>query len=101
MAIFALHRGVRTEKRETILVIFDLRDGNLPAKHRVALRAVGAEFALMNVGVAISAVLADVRKDRFYVTLVTFHFFMHAAERIVGLVVVEFWHGADGPPGSR
>ena len=41
VAIFALHRRVRPQQRETILVILDLLDRNIPALHRVDIRAQG------------------------------------------------------------
>jgi len=46
----------------------------------------------------ISAVLANIREDRFGVALGAAHFFVHAAQRVFGLVVIEFRYCADGPP---
>lgn len=46
MAIFALHSRVRSEQRETILVILHLLHGNLPSLHGVAIRAVRTHFIL-------------------------------------------------------
>ena len=48
--------------------------------------------------VAICANPAYVFEDRFHVAGQALHFFVHAAERIVGFVVIEFWNGANGPP---
>jgi hypothetical protein len=64
----------------------------------MALRTVGAELPAMNVRVAIRTVLSCIREDWFHVTLRTSHFFVHAAQRIIGFVVVEFEASADGPP---
>jgi hypothetical protein len=79
VAIFTLHGGVRSQQRKTILVIFHLLDGDIPALNGVALRAVRAHFSLVNVSVAILAILANVREDRLDVALRALHFFVHAA----------------------
>lgn len=98
MASVALYGRVRSQEREAVLVILDLLDGNLPAQHGMALRAIRAEFSPMNVRVAIRAILAHIRENGFHVTFEAFYFFVHAAQRIFGPVVVEFRNGADGPP---
>jgi len=100
VAVLALHRGVSAEKREAILVIFDLLNGIIPTENRVALRAVRAHFPLVNIGVAILTVLAHVREYRFYVALRALNFLMHAAERISCFIVIKFRNGADGAPAS-
>ena len=64
VALLALHHGVRAEKRKAVEVILNGLRGNLPAEHRVAARAIRAELAAVNVGVAIRAVFADVGKYR-------------------------------------
>jgi hypothetical protein len=96
--VFALHRGVSSQQRKTILVILHLLDGNIPALNGVALRAVRAHFSLVNVSVAVLAILADVSEYRLDVALRALDFFMHAAKRILGLVVIELRHRADRPP---
>src|SRR5258708_35446383 len=100
VAVLALHRGVRTEKREAILVIFNLLNGIVPTENRVALRAVGAHFPLVNVGVAILTILAHVCEYRFYVALRALDFLVHPAQRIPCFVVIKFRDGADGAPAS-
>jgi hypothetical protein len=92
-------RGVRAKEREAILVILDLGDGNLPSENGVALRAVGAEFAAVNVRVAIGAGFAHVSKDGSGMTFHAFDFFVHAPKWVSGLDVVKFRNGADRPPG--
>ena len=52
----------------------------------------------MNVSVAVGAILADVGKDGLGVALRAAHFLVHAPERVLGLVVVEFRDRANGPP---
>ena len=91
---------VRTKQRETILVIFHLLRGGFPAVYGVALRAVGAHLAAVNVGVAIGAVLSDVPKNWLQVALRTLHFFVHTAQRISRSVVIELRNGADRLPPS-
>ena len=98
VAVLALHRGVSAEKREAILVIFNLLNGIIPAENRVALRAVRAHFPLVNVGVAILTIFAYVREYRFYVALRALNFLMHAAQRISCFIVIKFRDGADGAP---
>jgi hypothetical protein len=98
VAIFALHGRVSAQQRKAILVIFYLLDGDIPALNGVALRAVRAHFSLVNVCVAILAILADVGKDWLAVALHALHLFVHPAKRIFGLVVIEFRHGADRAP---
>jgi hypothetical protein len=98
VAIFALHSGVRPQQREAVLVILYLLDGNIPALNRVTLGAVRAHFSLVDVGVAILAILANIGEDRFDVALRALHLFVHAAQRILCLVVIELRDSADGAP---
>jgi len=98
VAILALHRGVSAEKRETILVILNLLNGIVPTKNGVTLRAIRAHFALVNIGVAILTILPHIREYRFYVALRALHFLVHAAQRIVRFVVIEFGDRANGAP---
>ena len=98
MALFALHRGVSPEKREAILVILNLLNGIVPTKNGVAPRAVRAHFPLVNIGVAILTILPHIREYRLYVALRALHFLVHAAQRIVRSVVIEFGDRANGAP---
>jgi len=52
----------------------------------------------VNVGVAIGAILADIRKYRFHVALIAQDFFVHSAQGIARFVMVKFRIGTDGPP---
>jgi hypothetical protein len=79
-------------------VVFHLLDGNIPTLDRVALRAVRTHLPLVNIGVAILAILADIGEYRFDVALRTVHLFVHAAKGIFGLVMVELWNCTDGTP---
>jgi hypothetical protein len=101
VALLAGHSRVRTEKRKAILVILGLLSGNLPTKNAMALRTVRAHLAAVNVSVTILAVFPNVGKHRFDVALRALHFFVHSAERIFRLVVIELWNRTNGAPPSR
>jgi len=103
VAILALHRGVGTQQRETVLVIFDLLRGYRPALNRMALLAIRTHLSAVHIAllVTVSAVFADVLKDRLHMARDALHLLVHAAKRIIGLVVVELGNGADGPPTRR
>jgi hypothetical protein len=98
----AFHRGVGANQREEILMIADLLTGSEPALHDMALGAIRAKLTQMNVGMTIGAILADVGEDRVRMTLRARNSFVHAAERISSLIVIEFGDGANrSPTGSR
>ena len=71
---------------------------DIPTLHGVALRAIGAHLAAMNIRVAIGAIFPYVGEDGFRVALHALHFFVHAAEQVVGLVVIEFGDCSNGAP---
>ena len=98
MAIVALRGRVGSEQRETILVFLHLLHGNLPSLHRVTLSTVRAHLSLVHVGMTVLAIFPDVRENRLHVALRALHFFMHAAQRIPGLVVLEFRVRLDRAP---
>ena len=66
----------------------------------MALRAIGAHLAAMNIRVTIGAILADVREDGLHVALNAFHFFMQTAQGILRFIVIKLGNGADGTPTS-
>ena len=101
VAIIALHRRVGSEQWETILVIFHLLHGNLPALHSVASRAVRAHFILVDIGVAVLAIFPHVSEDGFHMALCALHSFVHAPQRVSRFVVIELGNGLDGPPSRR
>ena len=88
-------------QRKTILVLLDLLDGNLPALDAVTLLAIGAELALVNVGVTVGALGRNVGKYRLGVALSASDFLVHATKRVTGLVVVELRNAADGFPAAE
>ena len=86
------------KQREAILVIFDWLCGQFPTLHGVALGAIGAHLAAMDIRVTVGAILADVGKNRLHVALSAFDFFMHAAQGIFRFIVIELGNGANGAP---
>ena len=101
MTVLALNRRMRTKQWKTILVVLDLGDGNLPAQHRMALCAICTEFPSVKVGAAVGTIPAHIGEDGFHVACGALHFVVHSAQWVVGLIVVEFRHGANRPPGCR
>ena len=98
MAILALRGRVGSEQRETVLVIFDLLHGDVPALNGVTLRTVRAHPSLVHVGMTVLAILPDIRENRLHVAPRALHFFMHTTQRILGVVVIEFWVRLDRAP---
>jgi hypothetical protein len=79
VAGIAVHCGVRSDKGEAIQVLVDLLNRNVPSPNAVALFAVGAHLALVNVGVAISALRTDVGKYHLGVALGAGHALVHSS----------------------
>ena len=98
VAILALDGSVGAEERETILVILELLDSDIPTLHSVTFGAARAHLPLVNIGMTVLAIFSYVRKNWFNVALRALHFLMHAAQWIFGFVVVKFRVRADGTP---
>ena len=98
VAFLARYSGMRAEQRETVLVVFELLCRDVPAQYGVAPCAVRPHLPLVDVGVAVLAVLARIRNHEFDVALRAFHFFVHAAKRVLRFIVIELENLADGPP---
>ena len=79
MTGIAVHRRVRADQRESIQVLVDLLHRNTPAPHRVALLAIGAHLAFVDVGVTVGALRTHIRKNELDVALRTRHTLVHAA----------------------
>ena len=94
----AIQRRVSAEQGETVLVLLDLLQVDIPALDRVTLLAACAKLTAMNVCVAIGAARTDIRKHRLCVALGTRNFLMHSPQRILGLVMFEFGKRAYGLP---
>jgi len=101
VAGIAVDRCVAAGQREAIIVLLNVFNGDRPPADRVALLAIRAQLALVNVGVAVLAALTDVGENHLDVTLRASDGHVHAAQRIAGLVVVELGNGADRLPAIR
>lgn len=99
VASVAIDGGMGSGQREAIVVVLNIANRDLPSAHRVALLAVRAELAAVNVGVAILAALSDVGEYRFHVALGTGHRLVHAAQGILRAIVIEFRNGPNWAPG--
>ena len=74
---------------------------NGPALDRVTRFAIRAKLPAVNVGVAICALLTDVREHQFDMAPGARNSFMHSAERIARFVVLKFRDTPDGLPAER
>ena len=89
------------DQRESVLVILDVFDCDLPALDGVALLAPGSHLAAVDVGMAVGALVSYVREDRLRMALGTGNVLVHAAQGITCLVVIEFGDGANRFPPYR
>jgi len=98
VAGIAIDGGVRSSQRKAVIMLLHLLDGDVPSAHGVALLAVGAELAFVNIGVAILAALPHIGENHLHVTLGAGHRLVHAAQGIAGVIVIELGDGANGTP---
>jgi hypothetical protein len=96
----AVNGGVSAGQREAIVVILDVFIGDLPSAYSVALLAICAQLATMDVSMAILAALAYVGEHHFYMALRAGDCRMHATKRVAGLIVIEFRNGTNRFPGA-
>jgi hypothetical protein len=92
------YRRMRADEREAILVVTNSGYGDLPAFNGVTRLTIRAELSAVNVRVAIRAFLSHIGENEFHMALGALHFFVHAAQRIAGSIVVEFRNTSDGLP---
>jgi hypothetical protein len=90
VTVFALQQGVCPNQGESILVVLNRLQRNLPAFYRVAVRAIGAKLTPMEVGVTIGALRTHIFEDQAGVALAAPYVLVHAAQGISGQVVIEF-----------
>ena len=79
VALFALHQGMRSHQRETVLVVLNGPQRSLPTGHGMATCAVGAKLAAMDVSVAIRALRTYILEDHAGMALAATHLRVHAA----------------------
>lgn len=97
----AIDRSVRPNQRKAVLVLVDVVDGHLPsgvAMTEIALRGV---FAPMYVGVAVLALIANLRENKIGVAVLTTHALVHPPERETSLAVIELKNVAKWLPTLR
>ena len=101
MAREAILQGMGAQQRKTVLVLLHRLQRNFPALHRVALLALCAELAAVNIGMAVRALRSHVGEHQARVTQAALHGFVHAAQWIARLVMIEFRKIADGLPAGE
>ena len=101
VAGIAVDRSVRPSQRKAGVMLLNLLNGDLPSPDGVASLAVRPQLALVNVGVTILATLSNISENRPDMAFSAAHRLMHAAQRILGLVVIEFRNAADWFPCGR
>ena len=67
----------------------------------MALLTINAHLPFVNIGVEIGAPRSHIRKNQLGVTLGAGHVLVHAAQRILGFVVIEFGDSTDRLPPDR
>src|SRR5215469_8203428 len=97
----AIDGSVGASQWESIVVLLHILNCDLPSSDGVALFAIGAQLALVDVGMAVLAALTDIRENHLYVAGRAGHRSMHAAQRIPCLVVIELGNGPDRLPPIR
>ncbi len=98
MAGGAIQCCVGSHQGKAVLVLVDLLGGNLPALYAVALLATGAELPLVDIGMAIGALVTYIREYGFDVALGTGDSLMQPTQRVPGLIVVKFRRVSDRLP---
>ena len=98
MTTVAIHHRVCTGQRKAVLVILNCADIRFPALHVMTGLADRAHLAAMNIRMAIRALRSNIRENRFRMALRAGHIRMHAPQRILCLIVIEFGDRADRLP---
>ena len=70
-------------------MVADILERYVPSLNGVAVLAVRAKLATMDVGMAIGAVLAHVFEDQLGMALGAGDFLMHSTQRIASLIMIE------------
>lgn len=94
----AIERGMSPEERKTVLMIFDVLDGDAPSLHGVTFFAASPELAAMQVGVAVHAFRPHIRENGIRVAGLAIQLGVPSAKRKGSLVVVEIRKASDGRP---
>lgn len=98
VALLAVSQRMCPDQRKSILVIPDCVQGDLPAADGVALFAVGAHLAAMQVGMAVGALLAHIGENEAGMAGRATQLLVHPAQRIAGVIVVKLGSCTDWLP---
>jgi hypothetical protein len=79
MAGIAIQGSMGADQREAVLMLLYLLNGNVPALDVVALLAIGAKLAAVDIGVAVGALDPDIGEQHFGVALRAGDILVHAA----------------------
>ena len=85
-------------QREAVHVLINLLNRDFPAAHRMTVLARRAHLASVDVGMAVSAFRAHIREDELGMACCTRHAFVHASQRELGCIVIEFRRSTDRLP---
>ena len=101
MAGIAVHGCVSTRQREAIVVLLNVFNSDGPSADGMTLLAIRTQLPLVNISVAVLALLTNAREDHLDVALNAGHPSVHAAQRIASLIMVELGNSADRLPTIR
>ena len=90
VARITIHNRMRTDQRETILMLVDVVHRHCPAVRVVTQVALGTVTAPMDVSVAILALLASIRENRIDVALLTRNLCVQTPQRKCRLAMIKF-----------
>ena len=82
-------------------MILDRAGGSLPSTDAMALLAIAAELAAVDIRVTVRACRGSVGKKELDVTLPAIHRNMKTPEGVPGLIVIELRSRANGTPAGR
>jgi hypothetical protein len=94
----AVYGCMSADQRESILMLIDAVNGNLPAVGVVAEFTLRAILAAMQIGVAVLALYRGVAEIKILVAIDTLHFRVPAMQGKLSFRMVEFEFGAQRPP---
>jgi hypothetical protein len=97
----AIQSCMRADQGKTVLVLVNLLHRDLPPLYAMALFAGRSKLTLVDIGMAIGALLAYVCEYRLGVALRATDPLVHSAQRKSGLVVVELRNIADRLPSAQ
>lgn len=101
VAVGTIQACMPSNQWEAVVVLLHPLQNDIPTLDRMALLAVRAHLATMEIGVAVRAMRSRVRKHGLRVALRTAHAHMQTAQRITRLVVIEFGERSNRLPAYR